>query len=73
MDLLKIPHHGYNTSSSSVFLYIVSPEVAVGMGDYRTKVHNLYSNMGTEFLCDNLNGYVHICSDGTNCKDATSF
>lgn len=64
VDLLKVPHHGYNTSSSSLFAYKVRPDLAVAMGAYRAPVENRYKSIGSDFLSDRLHGYIHVSSDG---------
>lgn len=63
-DLLKVPHHGYETSSSTLFAYKVKPEVAVAMGAYRAPIENKYKSIGSTYLNDKLHGYIHVSSDG---------
>ena len=69
VDLVKIPHHGENTSSSADFGAAVSAEIAVAtgymamsQGDYYA-----YSKHGTRVLMDYTDGYIHISGlpDGT--------
>ena len=65
VDLLKVPHHGYTTSSSGVFIYHVSPELAVAMSAYRRAVQRAYESSGATFLYDQYEGYIHVVTDGT--------
>ena len=64
VDLLKVPHHGYETSSSTLFAYKVKPELAVAMGAYRAPIENRYKSIGSTYLNDKLHGYIHVSSDG---------
>ena len=64
VDLLKVPHHGYETSSSTLFAFKVKPELAVAMGAYRAPIENRYKSIGSAFLSDRLHGYIHVASDG---------
>ena len=63
-NLLKVPHHGYGTSSSTVFVYKVKPELAVAMGAYRASIEERYKSMGSTYLNEKLHGYIHVSSDG---------
>lgn len=63
-DLLKVPHHGYATSSSGLFISRVSPEIAVAMSGYRTSIQRAYESRDATFLYDRYEGYIHIVSDG---------
>ena len=69
VDFLKIPHHGYNTSSSFEFIEAVSPEVAMATGrlPIPNGVRNRYADAGITFLDDRTNGYVEVTgsADGT--------
>lgn len=72
VDLLKIPHHGHNTSSSVSFVMAVKPEIAVAMGycNMSSAVRNAYLMSSTDVVTDRESGYVHIYSDGqTMIKD----
>lgn len=71
-DLLKIPHHGHNTSSTVSFVMAVRPEIAVAMGycNMAGSVRNAYLMSSTDVVMDRNNGYVHIYTDGqTMMKD----
>lgn len=69
VDLLKVPHHGYNTSSSVALLETVSPELAVSVGrlPIPKKVYDRYAALGIPFLDDRACGYVEVVAqtDGT--------
>ena len=71
-DLLKVPHHGYNTSSSGVFIYTVSPQIAVAMGAHTPAVQMRYEALGITFLYDIYEGYIHVQSDGTGMRYETN-
>ena len=68
-DFLKVPHHGYNTSSSTEFIQAISPELAMAIGrlPIPAKVSDRYASLGVEFLDDRTNGYVEVTGslDGT--------
>ena len=69
VDLLKIPHHGHDTSSSSEFGEAVTPEIAVATGyvGMATTNYYSYSKQGARVMMDYMDGYVHISAakDGT--------
>ena len=69
VDLVKIPHHGENTSSSADFGEAVSAEIAVATGYMAMNTANYYaySKHGTRVLMDYTDGYIHITGlpDGT--------
>lgn len=66
VDLLKIPHHGHNTSSTVSFVMAVKPEIAVAMGycNMASAIRNAYLMSSTDVVMDRTNGYVHISTDG---------
>ena len=64
VDLLKVPHHGYTTSSSGLFIHRVSPVLAVAMSGYHTAVQHAYESSGATFLYDRYEGYIHVVTDG---------
>ena len=66
-DLLKMPHHGYSTSTSLRFLMAVKPELAVGMGSpilNKTVKERLEGNE-IPYCHDTTEQYVCVESDGT--------
>jgi len=69
VDFLKVPHHGYNTSSCTEFLEAVSPELAMAIGrlPIPQKVYDRYENLGIPFIDDRMYGYVEVvgAADGT--------
>lgn len=65
-DLLKVPHHGYTTSSSTLFVEMVSPQIAVAMSGYRPIIQRVYESRGVTYLYDRYEGYIHLSSDGVN-------
>ena len=64
-DLLKVPHHGHATSSSTKFLMAVSPELSVAMArvPIPLNLRKTYTSLGGELLYDLVNGYIHIAAD----------
>ena len=64
VDLLKVPHHGYATSSSTMFVELVSPQIAVAMSGYRPVIQRVYEARGATYLYDKYEGYMHVRSDG---------
>ena len=73
-DLLKMPHHGNNTSESDQLPNTVSPVIAVATG--RDPILDVmaafYRKNGTTILTDLNNGYIHICTDGKTIDRETS-
>ncbi len=69
VDFLKVPHHGYNTSSCIPFLEAVDPDLAMSIGrlPIPQKVYDRYEMLGIEFLDDRMYGYVEVvgAADGT--------
>ncbi len=64
-DFMKVPHHGYNTSSCAAFLNAVDPDLAVSTGrlPIPTKVYDRYADLGIELLDDRQKGYIHVSAD----------
>ena len=62
VDLLKIPHHGHDTSSSSEFGAAVTPEIAVATGYVGMATTNYYSytKQGARVMFDYMDGYIHV-------------
>ena len=67
-DLMKVPHHGLGTNTSSVaLLAAVTPDYAVATGsfDIPSTITTRYTNVGATLLEDRFHGYIHI-SSGTD-------
>lgn len=67
VDMVKLPHHGDTTSSSSEFADAVTPVIGVATGAVPLDfpLYFRYSQHGKTVLCDYLDGYVHVYTDGT--------
>ena len=70
-DLLLVPHHGSNTSSTETFLATVAPRIAVIQVGYRNrfrhptaKVLARYEAAGAGILRTDLHGAVEVSFDG---------
>ena len=68
VDLVKVCHHGQNTSSSEAFVQMVSPKLAVATGfvPIAATVEEAYLRTGAEVLFDRYHGYLHVTSDGSD-------
>jgi len=66
-DILKIPHHGADTSSSSTFIKAVQPKVAVAMTDQMASlsVYNSYRKNNVKAYITAVDGCVKVVADGT--------
>lgn len=78
VDVLKVGHHGSNTSSSSAFLDVVKPDIAV----ITLGVHNpygyphketlqRYSDIKTQIYRTDQDGTIQITSDGESIQVET--
>lgn len=71
-DVLKIPHHGSNSSSSMPFLQAVRPSLAImsvgkGIKGLPGKdALDRYKALSIPVLSTQNNGFIQICSDGKN-------
>ena len=67
VDLIKIPHHGWTSSSSNKFVAAVSPKIAVATGAYdmHIKQWGYYDDQEALVLSDLYNGYIHISADSS--------
>ncbi|MGL4606526.1 MAG: DNA internalization-related competence protein ComEC/Rec2 [Eubacteriaceae bacterium] len=70
-QIIKIPHHGSNTSTTEAFLKEVNPDLAlisVGknntFGHPRKEVIERINNLGTQILRTDKNGAIEIKSNG---------
>jgi len=65
-DLLKVPHHGYSTSSSRKFVQVVKPEIAVVPQCIMPNldIYDRYLNAGTDVYVTGMDGIVLAVSDG---------
>lgn len=74
VDLLKVCHHGRNTSSCETFVSAVTPSLAVVTGNCTmdTGLYSLFRKYGAEVLLDFCDGYVHVWSDGSKMQKENS-
>lgn len=71
VDVLKVGHHGSNTSSSKEFLNQVRPEIAlipVGEGNSyglpKEEILQRYEQMGSKIYRTDIDGTIHIIDNG---------
>jgi len=64
VDLLKLPHHGGDTSNDGPFVYAVTAELAVATGfdPVDVAVFNRYKGTKTTIVMDTEDGYIHASS-----------
>lgn len=64
VDLLKLPHHGGDTSNDGPFVYAVTAELAVATGfdPVDVAVFNRYKGTKTTIIMDTEDGYIHVSS-----------
>ncbi len=71
-DLIKVPHHGSETSSFDGWIKSIKPKAAViqvGKNHYghpAASVIELYQNQGTRVYRNDLNGNIVVTADGRN-------
>ncbi len=68
-DILKVPHHGSNTSSSPEFLATVDPKIGVitagrSFNHPHEEVVERYEDAGIKLLGTNVDGAIEIQTDG---------
>lgn len=73
VDLIKVPHHGSDTSSYYSWIKNLKPKLAViqvgadnHYGHPAAEVIELYQNLGTKVYRNDLNGNVVVTADGKN-------
>lgn len=68
VDVLKVPHHGRQTSSSDDLIKAVTPKVAMATGAIimEPDIYSHYARTGTAVYMDVYDGYVKVTMDGTN-------
>ena len=71
VDVLKVGHHGSNTSSSKEFLNQVKPEIAiipVGEGNSyelpKPEILQRYEQMGSKIYRTDIDGTIHMIDNG---------
>ncbi|NMA82852.1 MAG: MBL fold metallo-hydrolase [Epulopiscium sp.] len=66
-DIVKMPHHGDDTSSSVGFIKAVQPKVAVAMYDRLASlsIYNSYRKNGSKAYITAIDGNIKIVADGT--------
>lgn len=73
VDLVKAPHHGYNTSSSSQFLKVLTPAITLipqcTMANF--DVYQRYKNVNSTVYVTGLDGILLAVSDGKQIKVIT--
>jgi beta-lactamase superfamily II metal-dependent hydrolase len=64
VDLLKMPHHGGDTSNDSSFVRAVTPEISVATGFDAVDIaaYNNYKPLKTTVMMDTEDGYIHVSS-----------
>jgi len=72
-DIIKVPHHGSNTSSSAAWVKSLKPKTAViqvgydnNYGHPKAKIIKLYQTEGANLFRNDLNGNIVITADGIN-------
>ena len=73
IDVLKVGHHGSDTSSSKKFLNQILPEIAIiPVGENNSynlpkeTIINRFENIGTKIYRTDQDGTIHILSDGNS-------
>lgn len=78
IDVLKVGHHGSNSSTTQEFLNKVKPEysiISVGKNNYGHPTQNILNRLtsiGSKIFRTDLNGNIVVKSDGTNINISSS-
>ena len=66
VDLLKLAHHGHNTSNSKSFAQAVTPKLAVATGSVAVQGYEYFNftKLGAKVRFDYLDGYIRVRTDG---------
>lgn len=66
-DILKIPHHGHNTSSSPDFISAVKPQIAVAEFERLASldIYNAYRRKDAKTYITEIDGNVKVVANGT--------
>lgn len=67
-DVLKVPHHGHDTSSSNEFIQAVSPSISVITSNsaFSMDRYKKYRSEGSDVYITGIDGNVLVVSDGEN-------
>ena len=67
VDLLKMCHHGDDTSNHRGFGEATTPEIAVATGYVyvTTQTYQTYTRHGAKVLLDTEDGYIHVSADSS--------
>lgn len=73
VDVLKVPHHGHDTSSSNEFIQAVSPSVSVITSNaaFSMDRYKKYRDEGSDVYITGIDGNVLVVSDGENISTIT--
>lgn len=73
--ILKVPHHGADTSSTSTFLKTVKPEIGIMINDGidSLPIYNKYKKLGCNTFITFIDGCIRLTSDGTTVSIMTQF
>lgn len=74
-DILKIPHHGADTSSTNSFIKAVDPDVGVMLHDTIASlpIYNRYRKIDCETYITFIDGCVKVSTDGKDIETLTQF
>lgn len=74
-DVLKIPHHGADTSSTSTFVKAVQPKVGIMINDgiESLPIYNKYKKLECDTFITFIDGCIRTVLDGSNIETLTQF